>query len=98
MRYNSDALGRLAGKLLSGKSKYDELKEIANRQNYLHKVQKLKERLTEDLKFWIAKGTSNRLADIEKDIRYISGVLNKKEFTKQEKEKIDELVKKHPIK
>lgn len=98
MKYNSDALSRLADKLLSGKSKYDELKEIANRQNYPHKVQKLKERLTEDLKFWIAKGASNRLADIEKDIRYISGVLNKKEFTKQEKEKIDELIKKHPIK
>ena len=97
MRYNSQALSKLADKLLSGKSGFDRLKEIGNRHNYPHKVQKLKERLTEDLRFWVAKGPSNRLADIEKDIKYISNLLGKQEFTKQEKEKIDELIKKHPI-
>jgi len=97
MRYDSQALGSLADKLLSGKSEFDRLKEIGNKQNYPYKIQKLKERLTENLRFWIVKGPSNRLTDIQNDIKCLSNMLGKQEFTKQEKQKIDELVKKHPI-
>ena len=97
MKYDSQALSRLADKLLGSKDKFEKLKEIGNRNNYPLKVQKLKERLTEELKFWMAKGPSNRLADIEKDIKYISSIQNKNNFTQEEKLKINELTKKHPI-
>ena len=97
MRYDTQALSKLADRLLSGKSEYDKLKEIGNRQNYPYKIQKLKERLTEDLRFWVAKGPSNRLTDIENDIKLISNMVGKQELTKQEKQRVDELVKKYPI-
>jgi len=97
MKYDSQAVSKLADKLLHGKNRFEKLKEIGNRQNYQHKVQKLKQRLTEELKFWMVKGPSNTLTDIERDIKYLTPLLNNTEFTPQEKQKIDELVQKHPI-
>ena len=97
MKYDSQAISRLADRLLYKKDRFEKLKEIGNRGNYTYKVQKLKQRLTEELRFWAAKGPSNMLSDIESDIKYISTLLNKTEFTAKEKKRIDELVQKHPI-
>lgn len=97
MKYDSQALSKLADKLLGGKDKFEKLKEIGNRQNYPHKVQKLKDRLNEEFRFWMAKGPSNRLNDIEKDIKQVVGLLNKNEFSQEEKVRINELVQKYPI-
>lgn len=97
MKYDSQALSKLADKLLGGKDKFEKLKEIGNRQNYPHKVQKLKDRLNEEFRFWMAKGPSNRLNDIERDIKQVAGLLTKDQFTQQEKARIDELVQKYPI-
>jgi hypothetical protein len=97
MRYNSEALSRLADKLLNGKGSYDKLKEIGNKRNYPYKVQKLKQRLTEEYKFWVAKGSGNRLQDVEKDVKYISSMLDKDTFSKEDKAKIDQLTQKYPI-
>ena len=92
-----NALKKLADGLLKGRSNYDKLKEIGNRKNYPAKVKKLKQRLTDELRLWLPKGPSARLSDIEKDIQYISQLLNKTTFTIKEMTRIDELVKKHPI-
>ena len=97
MKYNSDALSKLADDLLGKKSSYDKLKEIGNRSNYSHKIQKLKDRLTSEYKFWLPKGPSNRLTDIEKDIAFIKTVQDKKELTGEDKLRINQLVSKYPI-
>ena len=97
MKYDSQALSKLADKLLGSKDKFEKLKEIGNKQNYPHKVQKLKDRLNEEFRFWMAKGPSNRLNDIEKDIKQVAGLLNKNEFSQEEKARINELVQKYPI-
>lgn len=97
MKYDSQALSRLADRLIYKKDRFEKLKEIGNRGNYSLKVTKLKQRLTEELRFWIAKGPSNRLTDIENDIKFVSTLLEKTEFTAKEKSRIDELVQKHPI-
>lgn len=97
MGYNSDALSKLADDLLGRKSSYDKLKEIGNRSNYSHKIQKLKDRLTSEYKFWLPKGPSNRLTDIEKDIAFIKTVQDKKELTGEEKSRINQLSSKYPI-
>lgn len=97
MKYDSEALSKLADKLLGSKDKFEKLKEIGNRQNYSHKVQKLKDRLNEEFRFWMAKGPSNRLNDIERDIKQVAGLLNKNEFSQEEKVRINELVQKYPI-
>lgn len=97
MKYNSGALSKLADDLLGRKSSYDKLKEIGNRSNYSHKLQKLKERLTTEYKFWLPKGPSNRLTDIEKDITFLKVVQDKKELTSEDKHKINQLTSKYPI-
>jgi hypothetical protein len=97
MKYDSQALSKLADKLLGSKDKFEKLKEIGNRQNYPHKVQKLKERLSEEFRFWMSKGPSNRLNNIEKDIKQLAGFLERNQFNQQEKAKIDQLVQKYPI-
>lgn len=97
MRYNTEALNKLASHLLNCKGRYDKLKALGNKHSYCYKVGKLKERLTEELRFWTTKGSSAQREDIERDIRYISTLLNRTDFTDQEKTRINELVKKHPI-
>lgn len=97
MKYDSQALSRFADRLLYKKDRFEKLKELGNRGNYPLKVKKLKQRLTEELRFWVAKGPSNMLSDIESDIKYISTLLNKTDYTAKEKQRIDELVQKHPI-
>ena len=97
MKYNSDALSKLADDLLGKKSSYDKLREIGNRSNYTHKIQKLKERLTTEYKFWLPKGPSNRLTDIEKDIAFLKTVQDRKELTGEEKLRINQLTGKYPI-
>lgn len=93
----SEALSRIADKLLNNRSAFDKLREIGNRVNYPYKVQKLKQRLTEEYKFWLAKGSSNRLSDIERDVKFISNMLSKESYSEQEKDRIDQLVEKYPI-
>lgn len=97
MKYNSNALSKLADDLLGKKSSYDKLKEIGNRSNYSHKIQKLKERLTDEYKFWLPKGASNRLTDLEKDIAFLKTVQDKKELANEDKIRINQLVEKYPI-
>ena len=97
MGYNSKVLQKLATKLLCAKTNFEKLREIGNRNNYPIKVQKLKQRLTEEYRLWSTRGPSARLSDIERDIKYVAGLLNKTTFTLKEMNRIDELVKKHPI-
>lgn len=97
MKYNSNALQKLATKLLCAKTNFEKLKEIGNRNNYPVKVQKLKQRLTEDYKFWSKRGPSERLSDIERDMNYLTPLLNKTTFNLKEMNRIDQLIKKHPI-
>ena len=97
MKYDSQALSKLADKLLGSKDKFERLKEIGNRQNYPHKLEKLKDRLNEEFRFWMSKGPSNRLNDIEKDIKLVAGLLNRNQFSQEEKVRINELVQKYPI-
>ena len=97
MAYNSNALQKLATKLLCAKTNFEKLREIGNRNNYPVKVQKLKQRLTEEYKLWSTRGPSARLSDIERDIKYLTSLLNKTTYNLKEMNGIDELVKKHPI-
>ena len=88
---------KTSDKILRDLDRIEELKKIANRDNYPHKLEKLKKRLTEEFKFWMAKGPSNRLTDIEKDIKTVSSLQHKKVLTTADKTAINLLVAKHPI-
>lgn len=90
-------LEKSSNKILKDLEKAKELKKLANKTNYEHKVKKLKERLTEEFKFWMSKGPSPRLNDIEKDVKIVASLQGKTTFTTEEKTKINLLTAKYPI-
>ncbi len=97
MNLSFKGLHKVSSKLLRNIEKADELKKLANKKNYPHKINKLKERLTEEYKFWIGKGSSAKLDDIQRDVKLIASLQNKTTFTPVEEARIDQLVKKYPI-
>jgi hypothetical protein len=97
MNLSFKGLQKISSTWLKQLEKADELKKIGNKKNYKHKVDKLKERLTEEFKFWVGKGSSAKLNDIQRDVKLIASLQNKTIFTPAEEVKIDQLVKKYPI-
>ena len=73
---------------------FDKLKQIANKNNYPQKIKRLFERLTEERSFWLRKGSSPRLLDIEKDLNFILSQVGEERI---DKVKVDLLIQKYPI-
>lgn len=97
MKLNFLGLQKTSDKILSDLDKIDQLKKIANRGNHAYMVKKLYERLSNEYRFWLAKGPSGKLEDVEKDLKYIHSKLDKKEFDNSEKSRIVILTEKYPI-
>lgn len=97
MKLNFLGLEKSSNKLLRDLEKAKALKKFAVKTNYEYKITKLKERLTEEFKFWMSKGPSPRLSDIERDIKIVSSLQSKTSFTTEEKTKINLLTAKYPI-
>lgn len=85
---------RIANTQVNRLEQFDKLKEIANRKNYPHKVKLLTEKVQNEFNFWAKKNHSNRLADIEKDLKFIQSQVN--EATN--KSRIDLLMEKYGLK
>lgn len=97
MKLNFLGLQKTSDKILTDLDKIDQLKKVANKNNYEYKINKLNERLSNEFRFWLAKGPSARLNDVEKDYKYVHTQLNKKTFTANEKAKIAQLASKYSI-
>jgi len=65
---------KIANTQINRLEQFDKLKEIANRNNYPHKVKLLTEKIQNEFNFWVKKNNSNRLADLEKDLIFIKSV------------------------
>jgi hypothetical protein len=87
-------LERKATELLKSLSKFDQLKELGNRNHYPSKLKKLEEKIGSELDFWKRKGPSARLSDLERDMDIVQK--QKKELF-IDKEKIDLLTSKYSI-
>ena len=97
MKLNFLGLQKTSDRILGDLDKADQLRKIANRNNYEYKIKKLNERLSNEYRFWLAKGKSARLDDVERDLKYVHAQLNNKTFTSSEKVKITELSTKYSI-
>lgn len=100
MDYKKYSLGKMGDKLvkaMEAKERFDK-KEIEN--NYIRKVQTLKEILTQEYKFATEnKGRHStyaiKLEVIEKHIDYIKKIQNKKIFEQSDRQIIDQLILKY---
>ena len=81
-----------ATKLLNDLSKFEQLKELGNRKNYPHKLNKLEEKLKDEIDLWERKKPSAKLEDLKKDLTF---VLSQKEVPFFNKERIDLLTDKY---
>lgn len=86
------ALHLAATKLINQANKFDKLREIANRNSYSAKVDRLYKKINEQYEFWNKKKPTEKLLDLKKDLNFIQSQLGKDNF---DKEKIDLLVKKY---
>lgn len=85
---------KIANTQVSRLEQFDKLKEIANRNNYPHKVKQLLLKIQEEYNFWNLKNPSRKLDDITKDLIFIKSVKD----PSLSKERIDELIEKYGLK
>jgi hypothetical protein len=85
---------KIANTQVSRLEQFDKLKEIANRNNYPHKVKQLTAKIQEEYNFWNLKNPSRKLDDITKDLIFIKSVKD----PSLSKERIDELIEKYGLK
>lgn len=87
-------LGKAANKLVDRLDSFEKLKQVANKNNYPHKLKKLFERLSEEKDFWSRKGESPKLLDIERDLTFITSQIGEERI---DRVRVDSLVQKYPI-
>ena len=84
---------KIANAQVNRLEQFDKLKEIANRNNYPHKVKQLTAKIQEEYDFWNLKNPSRKLEDITKDLIFIKSQIE----SNLNKERIDELMKKYGL-
>ena len=87
-------LNKTANSYVNRLDQFEELKEIANRNNYPHKVKQLSAKIQNEYDFWNTKNPSQKLEDITKDIIFIKSQ-RESDFNR---ERIDELIEKYGLK
>ena len=85
---------KIANTQVNRLEQFDKLKEIANRNNYPHKIKQLSAKIQEEYNFWNLKNPSQKLEDITKDLIFIKSQ-TKDSFNK---ERIDVLIEKYGLK
>ncbi len=94
MSIRTSNLTKLTDKLLNDHSKFDQLRAIANKKNYPHKVKLLHNRIQEEFNFWLKKNPTNKLDDIKRDLIFIESQVNSENLNK---DRIDLLTEKYNI-
>ena len=92
--FKQSGFSKVADKQLKALDQFDKLKEIANRNNYPHKIKTLTAKLQEEHNFWTIKEPTQKLADITKDLIFIKSQVH----DNLNKERIDELIEKYGLK
>lgn len=87
-------LTRIADGYVNRLDQAQKLKEIANRNNYPHKVKVLHEKISKEYDFWHQKQDppKQKLEDLDRDLIFIESQINISEF---KKERIDLLMSKY---
>jgi len=85
---------KLANTQVNRLEQFDKLKEIANRDNYPHKLKQLTAKVQSEYDFWNLKNPSQKLEDITEDLIFIKSQTNDNLDTKR----IDVLIEKYGLK
>ena len=85
---------KIANTQVNRLEQFEKLKELANRNNYPHKVKQLRSRIQEEYDFWSLKNPSQRLDDLTRDLIFIKSQTN----SSLNKERIDDLIEKYGLK
>jgi hypothetical protein len=85
---------KIANTQVNRLEQFDKLKEIANRNNYPHKIKQLTAKVQEEYNFWNVKNPSRKLEDITRDLIFIKSIRE----PILDKERINELIEKYGLK
>jgi hypothetical protein len=85
---------KLANTQVNRLEQFDKLKEIANRNNYPHKIKQLTAKVQSEYDFWNLKNPSQKLEDITRDLIFIKSQIH----DNLNKERIDVLIEKYGLK
>jgi len=96
MRKSISQLGfsKIANTQVNRLEQFDKLKEIANRNNYPHKIKQLTAKVQEEYNFWNLKNSSRKLEDITRDLIFIKSIRE----PILDKGRINELIEKYGLK
>jgi len=94
MNYSRLSLNKMADMLVKAAEGKKHFDEKAKQKDYVKKIQILKEILTQEYKFAIARKLQDK-SIIEKHINYIKKLQNRESIDKSDKEIIDQLMHKY---
>jgi hypothetical protein len=101
MKFNSQYISKFTDSLLKKQDKFQSLKELGNKKAIPQQIQKCKERLTEEFKFWMRKPESqlkiNKLGDIERDIKLIKKLESQNTFSVDDVSKVGSIKNKYGL-
>jgi hypothetical protein len=86
-------ISKIANGYVNRLDQMEKLKEIANRQNYPHKIKQLSAKIQEEYNFWSLKNPSQKLEDITKDVIFIKS----QRESDLNRQRIDELMDKYGL-
>lgn len=96
MNYKNLSLNKMADMLVKAMEQKEHFDKKANTQDYVKKVQILKEVLTQEYKFAIVRNSKDKSV-IEKHISYIKKIQHRESIQKEDQEIIDQLMHKYGV-
>ena len=96
MTMNKFSLNKMADMLVKAMENKEHFDKKAKQKDYIKKVQILKEVLTQEYKFAMARKSQDKSV-IEKHINYIKKLQNRESIDRQDQEIIDQLMHKYGL-
>lgn len=101
MKFPNHYISKFTDSFLKKQDKFQALKDLGNKKSIPQQIQKCKDRLTEEYKFWVRKPESqlkiNKLGDIERDIKLIKRLEPKTTFTVEDVDKVEAIRTKYGL-
>lgn len=101
MKFSKDYISKFTDSFLKKQDKFQALKEIGNKKSIPYQINKCKERLSEDYKFWITKNDSdlktNKLSSIQRTISLIRKLETKTTYTVEDVKILNEVIERYGL-
>jgi len=101
MKFSNQYISKFTDSFLKKQDKFQSLKELGNKKSIPYQIDRCKERLSEDYKFWMVKQDSelktNKLASIQRVINSIKKLESKTTYSPEDIKILNDIVERYRL-